>query len=65
MSARRARQSVVTRDLFSTTTFGPGHVVGAGILVLGVAGLVKMFASGVPSPVRTIGTTRGQYRKVP
>ena len=32
-----------TRDFFSTKSFGPGHLVGAGILVFGVVGLTKYF----------------------
>ena len=28
-------------SLFSTKKFGPGHVLGAGLLALGVAGLVR------------------------
>jgi hypothetical protein len=40
-SARRP----VTTGFFSTKSFGPGHLVGAGIVVLGVAGLVKLFTA--------------------
>ena len=32
-----------TKDPFSTKSFGPGHLVGAGILVLGLVGLSKLF----------------------
>ncbi len=32
-----------TKDFFSTKSFGPGHIVGAGILVLGLVGLSKLF----------------------
>lgn len=34
-----------TKKFFSTKSFGPGHIVGAGILVLGIGGLVKFFIS--------------------
>ena len=34
-----------TTDLFSTKSFGPGHLVGAGVLVLGIVGLTKFFIS--------------------
>jgi hypothetical protein len=34
-----------TKDPFSTTSFSPGHLVGAGVLVLGVVGLAKLFIS--------------------
>lgn len=30
-----------TSDPFSTTSFGPGHLIGAGVLVLGLYGLTK------------------------
>lgn len=32
-----------TKDPFSTKSFGSGHLVGAGILVLGLYGLTKFF----------------------
>ena len=32
-----------TTDLFSTKSFGPGHLLGAGVLVFGVVGLTKYF----------------------
>jgi len=32
-----------TADPSSTTSFGPGHLVGAGVLVLGLYGLTKFF----------------------
>jgi len=34
-----------TKKFFSTKSFGPGHIVGAGILVLGIGGLAKFFIS--------------------
>ena len=32
-----------TRDVFSTKSFGPGHVVGAAMLVFGLVGIAKLF----------------------
>lgn len=32
-----------TKDFFSTKSFGPGHLVGAGVLVFGIVGLTKFF----------------------
>ena len=37
------KQPLFTKSFFSTTSFGPGHLVGAGVLVLGIAGLTKLF----------------------
>ena len=34
---------LITKDVFSTTSFGPGHLIGAGVLVLGIVGLTKLF----------------------
>ena len=36
-----SKHPTFTKDVFSTKSFGPGHLVGAGILVLGVFGLAK------------------------
>ena len=32
-----------TTDFFSTKSFGPGHLVGAGVLIFGIVGLTKYF----------------------
>jgi len=32
-----------TTDFFSTKSFGPGHLVGAGVLAAGIFGLTKFF----------------------
>jgi hypothetical protein len=32
-----------TTDFFSTKSFGPGHLVGAGVLAVGIVGLAKFF----------------------
>jgi hypothetical protein len=37
------KQPLFTTKFFSTKSFGPGHIVGAGILVVGVVGLSKLF----------------------
>jgi hypothetical protein len=37
------KHPLFTSKFFSTKSFGPGHIVGAGILVLGVVGLSKLF----------------------
>lgn len=39
MAARRA--PLFTTNLFSTKSFGPGHVVGAAVLVLGTYALAR------------------------
>ena len=43
-----------TTDPFSTKSFGPGHLVGASVLVLGIVGLTKLFiARGQTEAERT------------
>ena len=37
------KHPLFTTDPFSTKSFGPGHLVGAGVLVLGLYGLTKFF----------------------
>ncbi len=37
------KHPLFTKRFFSTKSFGPGHIVGAGILVFGLAGLSKLF----------------------
>ena len=37
------KHPLFTADPLSTTSFGPGHLIGAGVLVLGVVGLTKWF----------------------
>jgi len=32
-----------TKKFQSTTSFSPGHIVGAGVLVIGIVGLAKFF----------------------
>jgi hypothetical protein len=39
------KQPLFTTKFFSTKSFGPGHIVGAGILVVGVVGISKLFIS--------------------
>lgn len=39
------KHPLFTKKFFSTKSFGPGHIVGAGILVLGIGGLAKFFIS--------------------
>jgi hypothetical protein len=36
-----SKHPIFTRDPFSTKSFGPGHLVGAGLLVAGIVGLTK------------------------
>lgn len=36
------KHPVFTKNFTSTKSFGPGHIVGAGILVLGIVGLTKL-----------------------
>jgi hypothetical protein len=42
-TAPRPKYPLFTRDFFSTKSFGPGHLVGAGALVFGLVGLAKLF----------------------
>lgn len=37
------KHPLFTTKFFSTKSFGPGHIVGAGVLVLGLVGLSKLF----------------------
>ncbi len=37
------KHPLFTRRVFSTKSFGPGHVLGAGILVFGTAAIAKLF----------------------
>lgn len=34
-----------TTDPFSTKSFGPGHIIGAGVLLFGLYGLTKFFVA--------------------
>jgi hypothetical protein len=64
-----------TRDVFSTRSLGPGHLVGAGVLVLGIAGIARLFlgrsraeiarSRALALPRMAAGPTndRGQYEK--
>jgi hypothetical protein len=40
---RPPKQPLFTRKFFSTKSFGPGHLVGAGALAFGLVGLAKLF----------------------
>ena len=49
------KHPLVTKSFFSTKSFGPGHLVGAGVLVLGIVGLTKFFiARGQAEAARTL-----------
>lgn len=37
------KHPMFTKDFFSTKSFGPGHLVGAGVLVFSLYGLTKYF----------------------
>ena len=39
------KSPLFTTDPFSTTSLGPGHLVGAGVLVFGLYGLTKLFVA--------------------
>lgn len=70
-----------TKSFTSTKSFGPGHLVGAGVLVLGIFGLTKFFIDrgkalrvrSAQPPLRPEGEPtlaqvnngRGQYGKRP
>lgn len=58
-----------TTQFQTTKSFSPGHIVGTGILVLGVAGIAKLFidrgrTTGA-AQLATAGNVRGQYGKAP
>jgi hypothetical protein len=38
-----SKHPLFTKKFFSTKSFGPGHIFGAGILVLGIGGLATYF----------------------
>jgi len=72
------KHPLFTKKFFSTKSFGPGHIVGAGVLVLGIGGLTKFFISrgqaeaGRTRPPRRpedepkraqVDNERGQYGK--
>lgn len=77
--ASRAKHPLFTRSFFSTKSFGPGHLVGAGALAFGLVGLAKLFIGlgkeqaeresrlAVPSvPSVSTQNARGQYgRRTP
>jgi len=62
-----------TTKLHSTKSFSPGHLLGAGILVVGIAGLTKFFVARgralaertqvapQPSNLAQAESTRGEY----
>lgn len=65
-----------TTKFQSTKSFSPGHLVGAGILVLGVAGITKLFVDrakaesdrvrqggGGGAKLAEAGNARGEYEK--
>jgi hypothetical protein len=37
------KHPLFTKKVFSTKSFGPGHIIGAGILVGGIIGISKLF----------------------
>lgn len=61
-----SKDPLFTKDFFSTKSFGPGHIVGLGILALGLFGVTKLFlgrggrVAGAPALSEN---TRGQYGK--
>lgn len=74
------KHPLFTKDFFSTKSFGPGHLVGAGILVFGIVGISKLFiargqekaerfrAPRVPDrapALATVENDRGQYGRKP
>ena len=51
---RPSKPPLFTKSLFSTKSFGPGHLIGAGVLVLGIVGMTKLFiARGQAEAERT------------
>lgn len=65
------KHPLFTRKVFSTKSFGPGHVIGASILVFGLVGITKFFigrskdeAAKAPRLAQD-DNTRGQYGKRP
>ena len=70
--SRPPKPPLFTRKFFATESFGPGHVVGAGVLAVGLYAVVKAFATrsqGLTQPTQPSGITalaqtanvRGQY----
>lgn len=72
------KHPLFTKKFFSTKSFGPGHLVGAGILVLGIFGLTKLAISRgqteaertrrlaqQPRPSTKAEDARGQYARSP
>jgi hypothetical protein len=64
------KHPLFTTKILSTKSFGPGHVVGTGILVLGIVGLSKFFIARTEaararktSSVAQVDNARGQYGK--
>jgi len=72
------KHPLFTTKFFSTKSFGPGHIVGAGILVVGLVGLSKVFVSRGQAEARKLAeqprpprrpedaraeNERGQYEK--
>lgn len=63
-----------TTEFFSTKSFGPGHVVGAGILAVGLYGIVKActtrvqglsHSSASQTALAQPANDRGQYGRSP
>jgi hypothetical protein len=55
-----SKHPLFTKKFFVTKSFGPGHIVGAGILVLGIGGLARYFIKRGQSEAEA---TRGQLAK--
>jgi hypothetical protein len=45
---RPPRYPLFTTKVFSTKSFGPGHLVGAGILVVGIGTITKLLIARAP-----------------
>jgi hypothetical protein len=39
------KRPLFTTKVFSTKSFGPGHLIGAGALVVGLVGITKLFVA--------------------
>lgn len=71
------KHPLFTKDFFSTKSFGPGHLVGAGILVFAAVGVTKYVRTRLAEQPRPPGrledeskvaqaeNQRGQYGKKP
>ena len=65
------KEPIFTTNIFSTKSFGPGHVIGAAILVVGTVVVARHFVARGQDEARKAalqsrsGNQRGQYGGIP